>query len=126
VLWSTGARYEAWRWLSARWPDALDWDQETITAFFEDLEPYPPAQVMHALHNLRDQGREFAPRVSVVIAAVRALEDEPSRDRPALPPPPLPGQMSWAEYARRQFGEEISVREAARRYARGELPLEEE
>lgn len=127
MLWTAEARYKVWEWLAARWPDARDWDEATVRAFFTDLERYPSHLVQRALERLRDQGREFAPRVSLVISTVRDLAiEEPPGAHPALPPPPLPGQMSWAEYAHSCLGHNITLREAARLYARGELVLGEE
>jgi hypothetical protein len=116
--WSYEDRRDTWEWLVARWPDASDWEPDTVEAFFADLAMFPPGLVMEALAVLRDEGREWAPRVSVVLRVCRDLRQHPtpSPDVKALPAPAGDGSMSWAEYARTRLGRDVSLWEAARQH----------
>lgn len=98
-----------------RWPG--DWQPIQTVAAFEDLKRFDPVDVWAALNHLNEQGLEFAPRGSMLLAATIEQARRSSRDElwRQLPMEVEEGAMFWGEYAEQAYGGRISFEEATRR-----------
>jgi len=65
---------EILRWITARYPSAAKWNEETIVAYFDDLKIYSAESVFSAVKYLHKRGRAYAPNSSEILKALDDLQ----------------------------------------------------
>ncbi len=70
---------EILRWITARYPSAAKWNEETIVAFYDDLKIYTPDNVFTAVKYLHKRGRAYAPNSSEILKALDDLQLFPEK-----------------------------------------------
>ena len=57
-------------WMESQWP-TMGWNAATIRNLFDQIKGLAPDDVWGGLYGLYDEGREFAPTPSQIVAAIR-------------------------------------------------------
>ena len=100
-------------WVDDRWTKG--WPPEAQVAYFHDLRDFDPSDVWAAVMHLYEQGTDFAPTGSKLLATCIVERRATARpDRQALPVPE-PEPVFQSDYAQRRFGESMTGMELVAR-----------
>ena len=114
------------------WTEICDWYEdryrhsqytaEDAVAIFADLKQFDASDVWSAVFRLHEQGREFPPNASVLLARTideraKSAREDMYRGTPEArgTPLPQPEPIEWSEYVVKRFGEKLSWNDAIAR-----------
>ena len=86
-------------WMLPRWSEMAAWTDEQVGALYDDLRPWPAADVVDVVEVLWQQGREFAPKggpITMILRERGVVRIGPALDQ-KIPEPTVP----WTDVADR-------------------------
>lgn len=106
---------EVVEWVEARFPDSA-WKPEQAVAYFYDLNTHDASDVWAGLFHIYEKGSSYAPTGSQILAAtIEQVKQQARQDVYRALPEERGHGITWQDYTKLRFGEELSAWEVIKR-----------